>query len=88
MWLLFWVYLAVVNILGFALMGIDKSKAKKQQWRISEANLLLSAAIGGSIGSYVGMQTFRHKTKHIKFTLGVPAIMIIQAVLTIFVLMS
>lgn len=80
------IYFIVVNILGFALMGIDKSKAQKQQWRISEANLLLSAAIGGSIGSYIGMQKFRHKTKHIKFTLGVPAIMIIQAVLAIFIL--
>lgn len=88
MWLLFWIYLAVVNVLGFALMGIDKSKAKKQQWRISEANLLLSAAIGGSVGSYIGMQTFRHKTKHIKFTFGVPAIMVIQAVIAIYFLIA
>ena len=71
-------YLLIVNALAFVLMLADKRKAQKKLWRIPEATLLLSAAIGGSIGSLAGMYTFRHKTKHLKFTLGVPAILIAQ----------
>ena len=72
------IYLLIVNALGFLLMLVDKRKAQKNLWRIPEATLFLMAAIGGSIGSLAGMYTFRHKTKHLKFTLGVPAILILQ----------
>ena len=61
------VYLLIVNALGFILMLVDKIKAKKNLWRIPEATLFLVAAIGGSIGSILGMYTFRHKTKHVSF---------------------
>ena len=71
-------YLLIVNAIAFLLMLVDKQKARKKLWRIPESTLLLSAAIGGSIGSIAGMYTFRHKTKHLKFTLGLPAILITQ----------
>ena len=71
-------YLLIVNAVAFLLMLIDKQKARRKLWRIPEATLLLSAAIGGSIGALAGMYTFRHKTKHLKFTLGVPAILAAQ----------
>lgn len=74
-------YLLIVNALAFVLMLADKRKAQKKLWRIPESTLLLSAAIGGSIGSLAGMYTFRHKTRHLKFTLGVPAILIAQIVI-------
>lgn len=73
-------YLLIVNAVAFLLMLVDKRKAQKKLWRIPEATLLLSAAMGGSIGSLAGMYTFRHKTKHKKFTLGVPAILVVQIV--------
>ena len=71
-------YLIIINALGFLIMLIDKQKAKIKKWRIPEARLMLTAALGGSVGTLLGMYTFRHKTKHIKFTLGVPAILIGQ----------
>ena len=73
-------YLLIVNALGFLLMLVDKRKAQKNLWRIPESTLFLMAAIGGSIGSIAGMYKFRHKTKHMKFVLGVPAILIAQIV--------
>lgn len=72
------IYLLIVNAIAFLLMLADKRMAQKKLWRIPESTLLLSAAIGGSIGSLAGMYTFRHKTRHLKFTLGVPAILIAQ----------
>lgn len=74
-------YLILINAFGFLLMLIDKQKAKKKKWRIPEARLMLTAALGGSVGVLLGMYTFRHKTKHMKFTLGVPAILIGQVLL-------
>lgn len=74
------IYFVAVNIAAFALMGIDKRKAVKKQWRIPEKTLFLSAIIGGSVGSIVGMKTFRHKTKHWYFKYGMPAILIVQLV--------
>ena len=74
-------YLVIVNIVGFAMMGIDKKRAIRGAWRISEASLFLVALIGGSIGSILGMKTFRHKTKHWYFKYGMPAILILQLVL-------
>lgn len=79
-------YLLIVNALGFLLMLVDKQKARKKLWRIPESTLLLSAAIGGSIGALAGMYIFRHKTKHLKFTLGVPAILVVQ-IIAVFLLM-
>lgn len=73
-------YVLVVNVLGFALMGIDKSRARRGAWRISEASLFLTAIVGGSIGCIAGMQRFRHKTKHWYFQYGMPAILVIQIV--------
>ena len=77
------VYLIIANIAGFASMGIDKKKAEKKQWRTPEATLFLIAAIGGSIGSIIGMHHFRHKTKHWYFVVGMPLILIIQIALVI-----
>lgn len=71
-------YLLIVNALCFLLMLVDKRKAQKNLWRIPEATLFLIAAIGGSIGSIAGMYKFRHKTKHLKFILGIPAILAAQ----------
>lgn len=72
------VYLALINLLTFAVYGIDKRKAQKNAWRIKESTLLLLAAVGGSVGALLGMQIFRHKTKHPKFTVGVPLILLVQ----------
>lgn len=73
-------YLLIVNAVAFLLMLVDKQSAKKKLWRIPESTLLLTAAIGGSIGALAGMYIFRHKTKHLKFTLGVPAILVVQII--------
>ena len=80
------VYLLIVNALGFILMLVDKIKAKKNLWRIPEATLFLVAAIGGSIGSLLGMYTFRHKTKHIQFIVGMPLILAAHIVIAILIL--
>lgn len=82
------IYLLIVNAAGFLSMLVDKQKAKKNLWRIPERTLLLIAALGGSIGSLVGMYTFRHKTKHLKFTLGIPLILAIQAAAVLFFLLK
>lgn len=78
-----WYYLLLINAAAFVLMLVDKQKARKNKWRIRESTLLLSAALGGSIGALAGMYVFRHKTKHLKFTLGVPAILLAQAALAV-----
>jgi uncharacterized membrane protein YsdA (DUF1294 family) len=74
-------YLLLVNAVAFLIMLVDKRKAVKKKWRIPEATLLFWAAIGGSVGELAGMYVFRHKTKHPRFTLGVPAILIAQIAL-------
>ena len=71
-------YLITVNVLAFSLMGTDKYKAKHHLWRIPEKTLFLSAIIGGSVGAILGMYTFRHKTRHPKFTVGIPVIFVLQ----------
>ena len=76
-------YVILINLVGFALMGMDKQKAKKNKWRIPEKTLFLSAIFGGSIGALYGMHLFRHKTKHKSFVFGMPAILIVQLVLII-----
>ena len=84
----FLLYLLLINAAAFVLMLVDKQKAKKNRWRIPERTLILSAAFGGSIGALMGMYTFRHKTKHLKFTLGVPAILIAQIALAVLLLLK
>ena len=76
-------YLIAINVVTFLVYGLDKWKAKRDAWRISETTLLLLAAAGGSVGALLGMQIFRHKTKHVKFTVGVPAILLVQVALVI-----
>ena len=77
-------YLLAINIATFFLYGIDKYKAKKGKWRIPEATLLTMAAIGGSIGAWVGMRLWHHKTMHKKFKYGIPVIMIMQVCLVVY----
>lgn len=79
-------YLFLINALGFVLMLADKLKARRKRWRIPEATLMGVAFLGGSIGSLLGMYTFRHKTKHIKFTLGIPVILVLQIFAAIYLL--
>ena len=74
------IYWGIVNLIGFILMGVDKRKAIRGAWRIPEARLFLCALLGGSLGSILGMYTFRHKTKHWTFVWGMPAILLVQAV--------
>lgn len=81
-------YVAIANLLGFASMGIDKYRAQNHKWRISEAMLFFFAIIGGSIGTIVGMHFFRHKTKHKVFTVGLPIILLIQIVVTVYLWVS
>lgn len=73
-----WGYLILMNLIAFALYGIDKRRAKQGAWRISEYTLLLVALLGGSLGALLGMRYFRHKTRHRKFRYGVPLILLLQ----------
>ena len=79
-------YLLIINAAGFLLMLVDKWKAKKNRWRIRESTLLIVAALGGSIGSLAGMYLFRHKTQHLKFTLGIPLILAAQCIAAVLVM--
>jgi len=74
------VYLLIVNAVTFLVFGIDKKRAKKEQWRVPERTLLLFALAGGSVGALAGMYTFRHKTRKIKFSVGIPVIFIYKFV--------
>lgn len=79
-------YFLLINLIGFISMYLDKRKSKKHLWRIPEATLFIIALIGGSIGSLIGMYTFRHKTRHWYFVYGMPAILIIQiAIVVLFI---
>ena len=71
-------YLVIVNLAAFAAMGLDKRRAVSHRWRTPERRLIAYAALGGSVGSILGMLAFRHKTRHLKFTLGLPAILLAQ----------
>ena len=79
------IYLIVINILTFLIFGIDKWKARRGKWRIPEGTLIWMSIIGGSIGALVGMYLFHHKTQKRKFNLGIPAILLAQAILAYFV---
>ena len=77
-------YLAAINVITFRIYGIDKWKAKKQKWRISESTLLILAVIGGSVGAWIGMKTWHHKSLHKKFKYGIPFILTLQLALMIY----
>ncbi len=79
------VYLLSVNALGFVLMLSDKKKAQKNHYRIPERTLIFTAIVGGSLGCYLGMQLFRHKTKHPLFYIGIPVILAIQILLAVLI---
>ncbi len=79
-------YLLIINALGFLLMLVDKWKARKNRWRVRESTLLLIAALGGSVGSLLGMYLFRHKTLHLKFTLGIPLILAGQCIAAVLIM--
>jgi len=74
-------YLLLINLAGFAMMGIDKNRAKRGAWRIPEKTLFTCALLGGSLGTTIGMSAFRHKTKHWYFKYGMPLILVVQVVL-------
>lgn len=74
-------YLLAINLAGFAAMGADKRRARRNRWRIRERTLFLLAALGGSPGVWAGMYAFRHKTRHNRFRFGIPAILLAQAAL-------
>ena len=74
-------YLIIINIVTFLVYGIDKWKARKAMWRVREASLFMLAVLGGSIGAWLGMKVWHHKTQHKKFRYGIPAIIIIQLVI-------
>ena len=78
------IYLFAINIFGFFIMWLDKQKAKKGKWRIPENTLFLITLLGGGIGTISGMYTFRHKTKKLKFTIGMPVILILEIILFIY----
>ena len=74
----FAIYLIGINILTFLIYGVDKWKAQRDRWRIPEDTLIWLAVAGGSVGALLGMNLFRHKAKHRKFFLGIPAILLVQ----------
>lgn len=78
--------LLTLNLLTFIIYGIDKFKAKKAKWRIPESTLLFLAVFGGSIGAWLGLQVWRHKTQHKKFYIGIPMIITLQVIATIYIL--
>ena len=79
------IYLATINVATFFTFGIDKLKARRDKWRIRETALLLLAILGGSLGAWLGMKVWRHKTKHKKFKYGIPLILIVQIVALAFI---
>ena len=79
-------YLIMMNITGFAMMGIDKRKAIKHLWRVRESTLFLIALIGGSVGCILGMRVLHHKTKHLYFVYGMPLFLILQILLSVLII--
>ncbi len=79
-------YLLAVNVLTFIVFGVDKWKAQRGRWRVPEATLMGLAALGGSVGAWMAMQLFRHKTQKKKFRYGVPALFVLQVAAVLFYL--
>ena len=84
---LLWIYLTIINAIAFLLMLIDKQKARKKRWRIPERVLLGCCAIGGSLGGLLGMRLFRHKTLHLRFSVGIPVMLVIHILLVALLLL-
>jgi len=82
------VYLIIINLVGFIAMAIDKRRAKKGEWRIKEGTLFIITLLGGGFGTIGGMYAFRHKTKKLKFTIGLPTILITEIVLIVYCLIN
>lgn len=82
------IYWIIINFIGILSMWADKKKAQRRKWRIPEHTLLTIAILGGSVGSFLGMHLFHHKTKHLKFAAGIPVIFILQVALVLFVRFS
>lgn len=80
------IYLIAINAVAFLAYGLDKFKAKKRKWRISEGTLMLLAILGGGVGAYLGIKVWHHKTMHKKFRYGVPIIIIFQIAIVLFLL--
>lgn len=78
------IYLLVINLFGFFIMWLDKYKAKKGSWRISEKTLFIVTALGGGIGTIAGMYKFRHKTQKMNFVIGFPTITILEIIAIIY----
>ena len=83
-----YIYLLIINAISFILMLVDKYKAKKNLWRIPERTLMAFAAAGGSVGALAGMYLVRHKTKHLKFTVGIPIFLFGHILITIWLLIK
>ena len=80
------IYLIVINLIGFYMMWSDKRRAKWGKWRIPEQTLFIVTALGGGIGTIAGMYTFIHKTKKLKFTIGLPTILILEIILAVYLI--
>lgn len=80
-------YLVIVNVLAFGAFGVDKSRAQKGEWRISERTLLLLTVIGGSVGAFIGMRVFNHKTRKPLFAIGVPIALVVHVAIAVWLLM-
>lgn len=78
------IYLLIINLIGFYMMWSDKRKAKYGKWRIPEQTLFIVTALGGGIGTISGMYVFRHKTKKLKFTIGLPVLVILEIILVVY----
>lgn len=87
-WKYVFIYLLIINVVGFLAMGIDKLKAKKDWWRIPEGTLMTICLLGGGIGTIAGMYKFRHKTKKLKFSVGMPTILISEIAIIIYLLIK
>ena len=85
-WTVLLVWLAVINLLTFIVYGADKRRARKGKWRVPEKTLFLLPLLGGSIGALLGMRVFHHKTKHWYFVWGIPAILLAQIALAVWLL--
>lgn len=82
------IYLLIINVIGFLVMGIDKKRAKMMEWRIPEKTFFLITLFGGGIGTITGMYTFRHKTRKKYFTIGLPTILIIEVICVIYFILG
>ena len=85
-WVFLGICLLILNVFGFIQFGVDKKRAQKGKWRISEASLFATALLGGSIGCIGGIKVFRHKTKHKSFIIGMPLILLLQIIAVVLVL--